>query len=53
MKAKKQASSNTDGAIKKPEHKVQALMEERAGAGHIIMTMNLDKQYEWIMEGSQ
>jgi len=28
-------------------------MEERAGAGHVIVTMNLDKQYEWIVEGSQ
>ena len=50
IKAKKQASSATEVAIKKLEHEVQALAKERAG--HVTAATNIEKQHEWIAEES-
>ena len=51
IKAKKQAASDAEVAIKKLDHDLQALMKEKAG--HVTATTNLEKQYEWIAEESQ
>ena len=51
IKAKKQAASDAEVAIKKLEHDVQALAKEKAG--HVTAVTNLEKQYEWILEESQ
>ena len=51
IKAKKQAASDAEVAIKKLEHEVQALAKEKAG--HVTAVTNLEKQYEWIPEESQ
>ncbi|KAH9955702.1 P-loop containing nucleoside triphosphate hydrolase protein [Russula dissimulans] len=50
IKAKKQAASDTEVAIKKLEHDLQALAKERAG--HVTAATNLERQYEWIAEES-
>jgi len=51
IKAKKQAASDAEVAIKKLEHDLQALAKERAG--HVTAATNLERQYEWISEESQ
>jgi hypothetical protein len=51
IKAKKQAASDAEVAIKKLEHEVQALAKEKAT--HATAATNLEKQYEWITEESQ
>lgn len=51
IKAKKQAASDAEVAIKKLDHDLQALVKEKAG--HVTATTNLEKQYEWIAEESQ
>ncbi|KAH9957624.1 RecF/RecN/SMC N terminal domain-containing protein [Russula dissimulans] len=50
IKAKKQTASDAELAIKKLEHDLQALAKERAG--HVTAAMNLERQYEWIVEES-
>ena len=51
IKAKKQAVSDAELAIKKLDHEIQALAKEKAG--HVTVATNLEKQYEWIAEESQ
>ena len=51
IKAKKQAASDAEVAIKKLEHDLQALAKERAG--HVTAATNLERRYEWIAEESQ
>ncbi|KAH9968264.1 hypothetical protein BC827DRAFT_1263973 [Russula dissimulans] len=50
IKAKKQAASDAELAIKKLEHDLQALAKERAG--HATAATNLERQYEWITSES-
>jgi len=51
IKAKKEAASDAESAIKKLKHEVQASTEEKAS--HVTAATNLEKQHEWIAEGSQ
>ena len=51
IKAKKQAASDAEVAIKKLEHELQALAKEKTG--HVTAATNLEKQYEWIAEENQ
>jgi structural maintenance of chromosome 2 len=51
IKAKKQAASDAEVAIKKLDHEVQALAKEKVG--HVTAATNFEKQYEWIAEESQ
>jgi len=50
IKAKKEAASDAESAIKKLKHEVQAFTEEKASP--VTAAMNLEKQHEWIAEGS-
>ena len=51
IKAKKQAASGAEVAIKTLEHQEQALAKEKAS--HVTSATNLEKQDEWIAEESQ
>jgi structural maintenance of chromosome 2 len=51
IKAKKQAASDAELAIKKLEHDLLGLAKEKAA--HVTATTNLEKQYEWIAEENQ
>jgi len=50
-KAKTQAASDAEVAVKKLEHEMQALAKEMAG--HVTAATNLEKQYESIAEERQ
>jgi structural maintenance of chromosome 2 len=50
IKAKKQAASDAEIAIKKLDHEVQALAMEKTGHVAATMAWNLEKYYEWITE---
>ena len=51
IKAKKQAASDAEVAIKKLDHEIQALAKEKAR--YVTAATNFEKQYEWIAEESQ
>jgi structural maintenance of chromosome 2 len=51
IEAKKQAASDAEVSIKRLEHNVQALAEEKAS--DVTAATNLEWQYEWIVEESK